>query len=144
MESGSKKTRVIASQTSETPVSGGKGWQIYASCFDKNKESGCKTMKSRVKLCIQNKRNLNYGGQTFQSQREHSNLSIRIILLFISFRGLEDGVQVNIAGFLQIQLIATVFDHGRNKRNRNDYVSCFLFAATTLCNIDNLFSDGLV
>jgi len=39
MEFGGKEKQFIASQTSQVPVSGGKDWQIYATCFAKKVES---------------------------------------------------------------------------------------------------------
>ena len=47
MEFGSKKKQCIASKTSETPVSGGKGWQFYASIFFKTKILDAKTKNQR-------------------------------------------------------------------------------------------------
>ena len=49
MEKGGKEKQFIASQTSETPVSGGKGWQIYASVFSKTKILDAKTKNQRKK-----------------------------------------------------------------------------------------------
>jgi len=54
MENGGKEKQFFASQTSQVPVFGGKGWQFYASHFDKNNENGCKTPKSKAKTCIPN------------------------------------------------------------------------------------------
>jgi len=39
MENGGKEKQFFASQTSQVPVSGGKGWQFYATCFAKNNVS---------------------------------------------------------------------------------------------------------
>jgi hypothetical protein len=49
-ENGGKEIQFIASQTSQDPVSGGKGWQFYATCFAKNNENGCKDKESKEKL----------------------------------------------------------------------------------------------
>ena len=56
MEFGGKENQFIASQTSQYPVSGGKGWQFYASVFSINKESGCKDQESKARSCIQKQR----------------------------------------------------------------------------------------
>ena len=50
MEFGSKKKQCIASKTSETPVSGGKGWQFYASIFFKTKILDAKTKNQSKNL----------------------------------------------------------------------------------------------
>ena len=47
MENGGKEKQCIASQTSETPVSGGIGWQIYASVFSKTKILDAKPKNQR-------------------------------------------------------------------------------------------------
>jgi hypothetical protein len=49
MEKGGKEKQFIASQTGETPVSGGKGWQFYATCFANNNENGCKDPRIKGK-----------------------------------------------------------------------------------------------
>ena len=49
MENGGKEKQFFASQTSETPVSGGKGWQIYASVFSKTKNLDAKPQESKEK-----------------------------------------------------------------------------------------------
>jgi len=52
MENGGKNKQFFASQTSQVPVSGGKGWQFYATCFAKNNENGCNDQESKAKTCI--------------------------------------------------------------------------------------------
>ena len=50
MENGGKEKQFFASQTSQVPVSGGKGWQFYATCFAKNNENGCKPPRIKGKI----------------------------------------------------------------------------------------------
>jgi hypothetical protein len=54
MENGGKEKQFIASQTGKILVSGGKGWQFYATCFAKNNENGCKDQESKARSCIPN------------------------------------------------------------------------------------------
>jgi len=56
-ENGGKKKQCIASQTSKTPVSGGKGWQIYASVFSKTKNLDAKPKNQKQKPAYQNAEN---------------------------------------------------------------------------------------
>ena len=49
MEFGGKNKQFIASKTSETPVSGGKGWQFYASVFSKTKNLDANLQESKEK-----------------------------------------------------------------------------------------------
>jgi hypothetical protein len=61
MENGGKEKQFIASQTRQDPVSGGKGWQFYATYFDKNNENGCKDPRIKGKTCIPKHRILDSG-----------------------------------------------------------------------------------
>ena len=61
MEKGGKEKQFFASQTSETPVSGGKGWHIYATHFAKNNENGCKDPRIKGKNFIPKRRKLRIG-----------------------------------------------------------------------------------
>ena len=63
MEFGSKKKQCIASKTSETPVSGGKGWQFFASVFSKTKNLDAKTKNQKRKPAYQNTGNRDFGGK---------------------------------------------------------------------------------
>ena len=74
MEKGGKKKQFIASQTSETPVSGGKGWQFCASVFSKTKNLDAKTQESKEKPAYQNTGNRDFGGTTFNSEIKKSSL----------------------------------------------------------------------
>jgi len=49
MENGGKEKQFFASQTSQVPVSGGKGWQIYASVFSKTKNLDANPQESKEK-----------------------------------------------------------------------------------------------
>ena len=62
-ENGGKEKQFFASQTSKTPVSGGKGWQIYASFFSKTKNLDAKTQESKEKPASQNTGNRDFGGK---------------------------------------------------------------------------------
>ena len=50
MENGGKEKQFFASQTGQVPVSGGKGWQFYATCFAKTTKMDAKTQESKEKL----------------------------------------------------------------------------------------------
>ena len=86
MENGGKEKQFFASQTSQVPVSGGKGWQFYATCFAKNNENGCKDQESKAKLAYQNTGNRDCGGKTFNSEIKRAP-SFEGALCF--FQGLE-------------------------------------------------------
>jgi hypothetical protein len=66
MEFGGKEKQFFASQTSQVPVSGGKGWQFYATHFAKNNENGCKTKETKAKTCIPKHREQGFWWQVFR------------------------------------------------------------------------------
>ena len=63
MENGGKEKQFIASQTSQVPVSGGKGWQFYASVFSKTKNLDAKAKNQKEKPAYQNTGNRDFGGK---------------------------------------------------------------------------------
>ena len=58
-----RKKQCIASQTGKTPVSGGKGWQFFASVFSKTKNLDAKPQESKEKPAYQNTGNRDFGGK---------------------------------------------------------------------------------
>ena len=69
MENGGKENQFIASQTSTISVSGGKGWQFYASVFSKTKNLDAKT-KNQRKNCIPKHREQGFWWQVFRFRGE--------------------------------------------------------------------------
>ena len=67
-ENGGEEKQFFASQTSQVPVSGGKGWQIYASVFSKTKNLDAKTKNQRKKPAYQNTGNRDFGGKSSDSE----------------------------------------------------------------------------